>query len=273
VRRAPLGSNVVLRLLSVPSARSRVPGPGRGRRLLLGLAAVVLVVALSGCQAKVAIDAQVNKDGSGTLKVALGLDEKALQRLGDPAVKIQTQDMTAAGWVVAAPVKEADGLTWIRASKSFANAAELTASMEALTAPPAMFSGFAFTRVETDDTITYKVVGTIDPAKGMASFSDADLAGKLNGDPFGGNIAAIEAEEGKPIADMVSMTVSVSVADGPAKSYPVTLRDKAPTAVDVATVEQKPPPLLASIGIYGAIIVGVVLIVVMLVGVRRRHNA
>ncbi len=263
----------MLRLVPVPAARrARAPGARAWPRLALGLVAVLLVVGLSGCQAKVAIDAQVNKDGSGTLKVALGLDDKALQRLGDPAIKIQTQDMTAAGWVVAAPVKEADGLTWIRASKSFANAAELTSSMEELTAPPAMFSGFTFTRVETDDTITYKLAGSIDPAKGMASFSDADLAGKLNGDPFGGNIAAIEAEEGKPIADMVSMTVSATVADGPTKSYPITLEDKAPTPVDVATIEQKPPPLLASIGIFAAIIVGVVLIVAMLVGVRRRHN-
>lgn len=241
----------------------------------LVLAVVAVLLALSGCQVKVAVDAQVNADGSGTLKVGVGLDEKALQRLGDPAINVKTADMTAAGWVVSPPVKEADGLTWLRASKPFANAAELTATMDELTdqqAQRGLFHGFTFTKVEDDTTITYKLAGTIDPAAGVAAFGDADLAAKLNGDAFGGNLAAIEAEEGKPIADMVTIDLSATVAGGPAKKYPVSLKDKAVTPVDVATVEQKPPPVLASVGIYGAVVVGVVLIVAMLVGVRRRHN-
>jgi hypothetical protein len=258
----------VSRLSSLPS--SVAPRPGR--RALVTLIAAFLVLALSGCQVKVAVDTQVNKDGSGTVKVSVGLDDKALQRLGDPSTAIKLDDMKAAGWVVEPPAKEADGLTWIRGTRPFANAAELTTVMEQLTAPPSMFTGYSFATTENDESTTYTLKGTIDPSKGVASFGDADLAAKLNGDAFGGNLAVIEAEEGKPIADMVNITVTATVADGAAKSYPVTLKDKQPTAVDVATVEMKPPPVLASIGIYAAVLLGVVLIVVMLVGARRRYT-
>lgn len=259
-------------MLRLPTAANSQPRSVTRSAIRSVLVLLALVVVLTGCQVKVAVDAQVNPDGSGTLKVGVGLDEKALQRLGDPAASIKTADMAAAGWEVAPPVKEPDGMTWMRASKPFANASELTATIEELTGPQSMFTGFAFTRVEDDATTTYKLVGTIDPTKGMAAFGDADLAAKLNGDAFGGNLAAIEAEEGKPIADMITMTVSASVADGPAKSYPVSLKDKAPTPVDVATIEQKPPPVLTSVFIYGAVLIGVVLLIVMLVGVRRRYN-
>lgn len=257
----------------MPAASTPAPhrrGPGRG---LAALLVVALAVLLSGCQVKVAVDTKVNADGSGTLSVGVGLDDKALARLGDPNAQIKTDDMRAAGWTVGAPAKEADGMTWIRGSKPFADAAELNRVIAELTGPNAMFKDYAFQRVESDAEITYRLTGVIDSSRGMAAFGDAELAGQLNGDAFGGQLAKIEAEEGRPIADMVTFDVTASVSGGAPTTYRPTLRDTKPIAVDVATVEQKPPPLLQRLGLYLAIALGIALVVAMLVGARRRFTA
>jgi hypothetical protein len=253
------------------------PAPRRGSirpapvaRLLVGLALIAL---LAGCQVKVAVDTTVNKDGSGTVSVGIGFDDKALTRVGDPNTDIKTDDLKAAGWTVAPAVKGPDGFTWLRASKAFANPDELTRVLAEVSGSSGLLRDYTFVRTETDSEITYTLTGTVDTSKGLAAFADPELAAKLGGDPFGGNIAVIEAEEGKPVSDMVSFDVTAKVADGAAKSYQPTLADKAVTSVDVATVEQKPPPLLQSLGIIVLIGLGVVVVVVGLVAARRRFQA
>lgn len=238
--------------------------------MLLG---VVLVALLAGCQVKVAVDTTVEKDGHGTVAVGVGLDDKALSRVGDPATAVRTDDLVAAGWTVSPPTREADGLTWIRATKGFANPTELSAVLAEVAGANGMLRDYTFTRDETDADITYRLKGTVDTSKGMATFADPTLSAALGGDPFGGNLAVIEAEEGRPVSDMVSFAVTAKVADGAPTTYTPTLADKAPVPVDVSTVESKPPPLLQSIGLLVLVGAGIAAVVVGLVAARRRFRA
>ena len=234
---------------------------------------VVAVVVLAGCQVKVAIDTTVNKDGSGTVSVAVGLDAKALTRVGDPNTDLQTEDLKAAGWTVSPALKEPDGFTWVRASKPFANPDELTKVLTEVVGPSGMLQGYRFTRTETDQDITYALAGTIDTTKGLAAFADPDLAAKLGGDPFGGNVAVIEAEEGRPVADMVTFDITARIADGAPTSYKPTLADKAPIPVAVSTVEEKPPSVLQTIVMVGIGVLVVLAVLAGLVAARRRFRA
>ncbi len=221
---------------------------------------------------KVAVDTKVAKDGSGTVTVGVGLDDKALARSGDLDSQVKVDDLAAAGWTVTKAKKEPDGLTWLRASKPFANVDELNAVMAEVTAANSMFHSYSFERTEDSSQITYRLKGTVDPTKGVSQFSDPELAAKLNNDAFGGWIPAIEAAEGKPVADMVTFDITTAVADGPPQTVHPTLRDTAPTPIDVATVETKPPPSVLGIGLVLLVGAAIVAVIAMLVVARRRFR-
>jgi hypothetical protein len=243
----------------------------RARRLVILVSVALGVMAAAGCQVKVAVHAEVGKDGSGTVTVGVGLDDKALSRVGNLDAEAKTEDLVAAGWTVGKPTKEADGLTWIRVGKDFQNPTELNQIMVDI-AGPGMFRDFSFVTTETESETDYRLNGFVDAGKGVAQFSDPDLTAKLNGDPFGGNLQIIEAEEGRSIADMVAFDVSASVMQGPVQVFHPTLRDTQPTPVDVVMVEPKPPPLAQSVGLLVVIGVAGIFVIIMLIGVRRRFS-
>jgi hypothetical protein len=242
------------------------------RRLAATLCALVAMVLLCSCQAKVAVDTKVNKDGSGVLSVGVGLDDKALARSGDPNALFKLDDLPAAGWTVTKATKEADGLTWVRVSKPFANVTELNDVLNEVSQGSAVMHGFTFERTEGDGNITYRLKGTIDTTKGLATASDPALQAKLDDLPFGGFEKAVEAEEGKPVADMVSIDVTAAVGDAPAQAFHPTLKDTQPVLLDVTAVEALPPPAVFNVGVIALIVVAGVLVGAMLVGVRRRFN-
>lgn len=266
----------------MPTLRSRPP---RARAPWWVLAAVgALLVLASGCQVKVAVDTKVAEDGSGTVTVSVGFDEAALARLREREPDLRLDDLRQAGWEVDAAALTvdvpappsstpggADGFAWIRATKAFSSPEQLAAVLAEIDAgPDRLFSDVEFQRVETEDDITYHLTGQVDLSKGLATFAEADVAAQLGGDPFGGNVAAIEAAEGKPVSEMVSFEVTTSVAGGPPATLRPALTDTAAQAIDVSTVELKPPSFAARFAVGAAIVVGIVLVILALVGVRRR---
>jgi hypothetical protein len=234
--------------------------------------ALVLLVLLCGCQAKVAVNAKVNKDGSGVLSVGVGLDDKALAKAGDPDALFKLDDLPAAGWTVVKATKEPDGLTWVRVSKPFADVTELNAVLEEVSQGSSALRGFTFEKTEGDSAITYRLQGTIDTTKGLSTASDPALQAKLDNLPFGGFEQKLEAEEGRPVSDMITFDVTASVGDAPPQTYHPTLKDTQPIALDVTAVESVPPPAVFNLGVVALITVAGVLVGVMLVGVRRRFN-
>jgi hypothetical protein len=248
------------------------PLPSPARRLGRTAALVVLVaIALVGCQAKVAITTKVERDGSGTVAVGVGLDDPAMARLGSFDADVRLADLAAAGWTVAAAKKEPDGLTWLRATKPFANPTELASVLAEINGPQGMLRGFTFTRTEDGDT-TYRLTGTVDPTKGVAAFGDPELAARLGGDPFAGLVTQIEQEEGKPAADMVSIDVTAQVADGAPMTWHPTLKDTAPTTIDVSRVDPKPASVLLFIVVGVGVVFVLVVALVQLTRARRRFR-
>jgi hypothetical protein len=232
----------------------------------------VLVALLTACQVQVEVDTIVDRTGAGTVTVSIGLDEGAVKRIGALETEVKIADLRQAGWTVTGPAPEPDGLTWIHATKSFSNPEQMQAVLSEIAGADAMFRDVTYTRVETDDDITYRVTGQVDLTRGVATFADPEVAAQL-GDPFGGNLAAIEAEEGKPISDMVDFEVSTIVAGSNPQVVRPTLTDTAPIPIDVSTVEVKPPPVLIRVAIGAAIVAGIVVVVIALLGVRRRMQA
>lgn len=247
-----------------------MPGsPHALRRALLGPAALLAALALlAGCQVQARVDVAMETDGSGTVTVAVGLDPDALARLDDPATDLRTADLTQAGWEVVGPEQDEEGTTWWRASKGFADPDGLALVLAEVAGPAGPLRDVALTEGETSSTRTYRLTGTVDLSAGLAPYSDPALAEALGGDPFGGLVAAVEAEEGRPVADMVDVTVAVAVGDEVQVLQP-RLGD-APQAVDVTEEVAKPTSRLLWLGA-GVVVVG--LLGLLAVGARRRARA
>ncbi len=227
------------------------------------LVVLACVLALVGCQVKVQVDTKVNPDGSGTVTVAVGLDADALSQVGDLKSQLRISDLQAAGWTVTGPTKAADGYTWVRASKPFADAAQATEVMGEVNGPDGAFRAWTVSRSSSTWSTSWKVSGTVDLTKGMETFSDPKLDQALGAHGYDDLIAQIEKREGKPVADMVDVQVSVELP-GAARTYAPSLADRQPTTVAVSHTQ-----LNKGLGL-AVVVGGLVLVVVAAVLVRSR---
>ncbi len=175
----------------------------------LALASLVVVVA-AGCQVELATTIEVRGNGSGTITQAAGFDAAALARVGDLDRQLQVEDLRQAGWTVDAPVEE-DGTTWVRAHHDFDDPAEANALLAQLSGPDGPYRDLTVTRDAGLLSTTTKVTGTLDASGGAAIFGDPDLTATLGGDPSGGLVGRIEAEEGKPVGEMVDLSVTIDL--------------------------------------------------------------
>jgi hypothetical protein len=229
--------------------------------VLLGLAV------LTGCQMHVAVDVRVEEDGSGAVTVGVGLDDAALRRAGNLDEQLRVDDLRAAGWYVAPPTREGE-VTWVRATKQFATPEQAAAIFAEISGPQGAFRDFEVTREESTFGTTYSVDGVVDLTAGPAAFSDPELTAALEGDPFGGTLQAIEAEEGRPIAHMVDFRVSTAL---PGEEIPEVFEasfvDTEPTVVDASSTQSS---TIASVWIWViAIALGIIVLVVLRQGFRR----
>ena len=65
-----------------------------------------LVLALAGCRMDVNVGIDVAEDGSGTVSVAVGVDDDLFARVPGAADRVHLDDLSAAGWEVTGPAKE-----------------------------------------------------------------------------------------------------------------------------------------------------------------------
>ena len=222
------------------------------RRLLLFLLAAVALL-LSACEVRGVVDIEIADDTSGVVSLAVSLDDDAVARAGDLAEQLQVQDMVDAGWTVAAPVKEEDGLTWIRAQKSFASADQLGFVSE----ETGVLADVTVSRERSFANTDFSFVGTADLGGGIERFGDEELATQLGGNPIGVDVAALEAELG-PLADLVDLTVVVRLpgdadADGAVvndneATWQVRLDDTGPTTLAATASQGQTSPKLWILG-------------------------
>jgi hypothetical protein len=238
------------------------------RRTLGGVIAAALVLVLCGCQVKLRVDVRVRHDGSGTVTVAVGLDHDAVTKAGNLDDQLKVADLEKAGWKVTGPTLEKDGDTWVRASKPFADAAGAKEVMNEINGPDGAFRGWEITRSSNLWGTTWSAKGTIDLSKGMDTFSDPKLDAALGDGGYDQVVKAIEAREGRPIADMVDVAVSVQVP-GASHVYSPSLTQKDATVVHVSSSQAGGAVTIVVVVIVAAVGAALVLVLVLL---RRRFK-
>lgn len=229
----------------------------------------LLCLVATSCQVRSRIEVSTDLDGAGKVAVEVGLDDEALDRLGDPEEGLALDDLADAGWTVTGPTPR-DGHTWWRAEKPFTDPAGLEATLAEVAGPDVVISGMAYEVTDVDGGDEHRLGGHVDVSGGLAVLAEPALTETLGGDPFGGYVTALEADEGRPVSEMVTLEVVASV-DGERSVVTVRPGDP-PTQVAATRFVEDPmnpwPWVLAGVGT----VVLVSVVVVAATRLRRRSQ-
>ena len=180
------------------------------RRRLLPLLVALLAWATSACQVTLAAGVDVARDGSGRVTAGLGLDADAVEELGDVGTALRVDDVRQAGWQVEGPRKEDDGLTWVRASKPFADAEQVPVILAELNGADGPFRDFRVVRTKSLTRSSTTFTGTLDLSRGLAGLSDPDLTAALGDVDLGLDTEGLRGRFG----DALARTVTVRATAG-----------------------------------------------------------
>lgn len=167
------------------------------RRSLLHLLVALVAWTATACQVTLATTVDIGRDGSGRITAGVGLDAEALEEIGDPATAIRVDDLRQAGWQVEPPVREADGLTWLRASKRFAEPEQAAAIVAELNGPDGPFRDFRVARTRSLTRSRTTFTGVLDLSQGLAGLSDTDLAAALDDVDLGLDVEGLRRRFGE----------------------------------------------------------------------------
>ncbi len=178
------------------------------RAVAAGIAVAALV--LTGCRADIVVGVDANPDGSGRVRVEVVVDKEVTDAV-DLSTQLKVDDLRATGWTVEGPTPRSGGLTAVVATKPFSDPAGAAKAMGEISGADGPFKGFALTRKHSFTKTTTTFDGTVDFTKGLAAFGDPAVGAALGTGDLGVDQKALEKQIGAPLANVVSVQVSVSV--------------------------------------------------------------
>jgi hypothetical protein len=165
---------------------------------------VVGVLALSSCQLDIAVDIDVEADGTGQISVVTTADADLVDAVPGIADELVLDDIAAAGWDVDGPVSTSDGGLVVTLTHDFASAGEATNLLRSL-GPP--FNQVEVGRGTNGDVTTNQLEGRLGLPDGFESFTDEELVAAVGTVPFA---TEIEASGATP-AEAITVTVEASL--------------------------------------------------------------
>jgi hypothetical protein len=149
-------------------------------------------IALASCRLDVAVDMNVEPDGTGTLTVVATADAELVTKVPTIADNLATDDIVAAGWAVDGPTTTPDGGVTVTLTHGFFSDEDATNLLNSL-GPP--FNDMAMVRNTSgaNSDATTRISGLLGLPDGFASFADDDLVSAVGGVPFADQIAAAGA--------------------------------------------------------------------------------
>ncbi len=154
------------------------------------LVVCVCMIALVGCRLDVAVDMNVEPDGTGTISILATADAELVAAVPTIADELATSDIVAAGWVVDGPTATPEGGLTITLTHGFFSDQEATNLLNSL-GPP--FNEMSLVRNSSGEDTTTRLRGLLGLPDGFASFADDDLVAAIGSMPFAERIAAAGA--------------------------------------------------------------------------------
>lgn len=207
---------------------------GRAGRALVAVLAGLLV---AGCQVRTELNVTVEEDGSGTVELAVALDEDALSRRPDVLEELDLSDLADTGWEIVGPEEEVDGWTWLRASHEFGTPEELGVLVGEVAGERGPLRDVELRRSDAFAETRYDFSGTVDFTAGAGALADdPELAEALEAQP----IELLEERLGAAVDEMIEVHVAVRLPGMVESNAPTQASNGAvwqPSVVDREAVE------------------------------------
>jgi hypothetical protein len=251
--------------------------PSLRRALLRVLLLALAGVALGACELRAELNVSVDDDGSGTVEVAVGLDEEALERRPDVFDEIDLSDLEGTGWEVVGPTEEADGFTWLRARHAYGAPEEVGPLVDQVAGEDGPLRDFRLVREDSFAETRYDFTGTVDFTGGAAGVTDdPELAEALGAEP----IQLLEERIGAAVDELVRVQVAVRLPGDVESNAPTQASNGAvwrPSIVEREAVELQASSTLARTERWAWAAVAVVagfalLLYLLIVAVRWRRS-
>jgi len=247
------------------------------KRRLLSLLVALLAWSASACQVTLDAGVDVARDGSGRVTAGLGLDADAVRELGDVATTLRIDDVRRAGWQVDGPRREDDGLTWVRASKPFADAGQVPVILAELNGADGPFRDFRVVRTKSLTRSSTTFTGTLDLSRGLAGLSDPDLTDALGDVDLGLDVKGLRDRFGDALGRTVIVRATAGLPGKLVTNAPAQEGGRALWAPDVGQAVQleassealRIDPVIPA----GAGVVLVLALMSVVILVRRRRRA
>lgn len=175
-------------------------------RLLVALAATLLACSTTACDVTVATEVDAHRDGTGTVRAGVGLDDDAMAKAGDLAAKLRVDDLRQSGWSVVGPRKEDDGRTWVRASKAFSSPEQGNRIMAELSGPQGPFRDLQLSQSQSFFHTRTSFRGAVDLSQGLTAFVDPELQERLGGG-IGFDLEALKRRFGDALGQVFRMQI------------------------------------------------------------------
>jgi len=215
-------------------------------RLLRVAGAVgVLLLIATGCQVQIHTTVSMQGNGKGKVTQAVGFDDAALRRVGNLDLQLRVDDLRQAGWTVEPAVKEGD-ITWVRAYHPFSSPSEATRLVGQISGPDGPYRDVVVKHSDGLLSSSSSVTGVIDTTAGFKMFGDPALVATMGGDGTGGLLDRIAKEEGRPAADMVTVSFT-SELPGISRTTDVVFSDSKPTVFKVGATKSNLLDLLRNL--------------------------
>lgn len=188
-------------------------------RVVVGLAA--LAVVLAGCRVDTRVDIDVRSNGSGTLRSTVTLDADAVARLGGAntlAQNVPIGDLRQAGWTISAWKRETNGAETLTLAHSFVDSVDLARRVVDLAGPDGVLQNASFSLergwFRSRQTLSI-VVDVRSPSVDIVH--DQTLAARIRS--AGLDPALLEAQLAVQLKTALHVSVVVHLPDGHTESY------------------------------------------------------
>jgi hypothetical protein len=172
---------------------------------------------LSACRIDARVSVQVQKDGSGSVRVRVVLDPEAVRaaETGGTTLeeRVRLDDLPAAGWRVVPWTRRPDGSAAVELRRPFSSPKELRSVMAGLNGPDGPMRAVRLRRDSDPVRTTFRFRALVDLAgieSGVAA--DQQLSANLAGQRV--DVAGLDAALTAQLRDALRMNVSVALPGG-----------------------------------------------------------
>jgi hypothetical protein len=240
------------------------------RRLLVVLAACVLL--LAGCKVDTTLTIDVHDDGGGAVRVRVALDAEAVQNAeaggGKLEERVRLGDLQAAGWTVSPWRRAPGGGATVSLRKDFANAGELARVVGEVNGNAGPLRDVKLERDRGVLSTGYKITGAADLSKLTAGVAaDPAVVSQLTAQRV--DVAQIEQRLAQQINDAFRLRVRLVLPGGEA-DVDAKPGKRVSLATSASQVDTTRVALLAAAGLLA--VAGVLLFVRGELRSRRRRS-